>query len=398
MRTAPFVAALSAVALIIACNQEDPTSVPASVTPNAARTGNEAWIITTYYWEAGDWVEHAWWDASFLEPDLRISFFASNWSDFYPSFVATFDNVYAYGNIDLDEGLIDDFEDDVIGGTWGGGGECVDWAQGAEACEAGGVITVDIADGPWNDQGRVAGLASWEFVHYGEFDVQVDFSLSDGFHSLPEEAFATLAVVDDRDFNASMQLATGRYQSIERGGWDGYYKPIRITPTTDLEGKLRITRTRVRNASRVVESVTGSGSRSAVEQEGDWRTFAFTAYRYGDGTVKGQWERIRRQDGNADDSKSHGVVTCFTVVGDEAWLAGYATSGLRSEPPRNRVGWRVKDNGQGKGADPDQISLQWTMAGPNFPWWYCAETVDDPDHPSFVPLNDIEAGDIRIRP
>jgi hypothetical protein len=391
-------AALSAVALIIGCNQEDPTSVSESVGPNAGRTGNEAWIITTYYWENGDWVEHAWWDASFLKPDVRISFFASNWSDWYPGFAASFDNVHAYGNIDLDEGLIDDFEDGDIGDVWGGGDTCVGWGQGAQACEVGGEITVVIDQGTYNGEARVAGLASWDFVHYGEFDVQVDFTLSPGFHALPEEAFVTLAVLDDRDFNASMQLSTGSYQSIERGGWDGYYKPIRITPTTDLNGKLRITRTRVRNASQVVESVTGSGSRPAVEQEGDWRTFAFAAHRYGDGTIRGQWERIRRQDGNADDSKSHGVVTCFTVVGNEAWLGGYATSGVYSDPPRNRVGWRVKDNSQGNTADPDEISLQWTQLGPNGPWWHCAETLDDPDHPNFLPLNDIEAGDIRVRP
>lgn len=396
MRIAPCVAAVFAVALIIACSQEDPTGAPASVTPNAARTGNQAWIITTYYWDGG-WVEHAWWDASFLKPDLRIHLGVGNWSPEYPAFVATFDNVHASGDIEDDwkDYLPDEFENGVIDGIWEqGGGGCVNWWQGALACEAGGVITVDIADGEWeNDQGRVAGLASWELGLHGEFDVQVDFSVSPGFHGLAEEAFVTLAVVDDRTYNASMQVSTGRYESIERGGWGGYYKPIRVTPTTDLNGKLRITRTRVRDASRVIESVTGSGSRPAVEQEGDWRTFAFSAYRYGDGTVKGQWERIRRQDGNADDSKSHGVVTCFTIVGDEAWLGGYATSGLSSEPPGNRVGWRIRDIGRGWKADPDQISLQWTGGGRDFHWWHCAQTLDDPD----LPLNDIEAGDIRIR-
>jgi hypothetical protein len=149
----------------------------------------------------------------------------------------------------------------------------------------------------------------------------------------------------------------------------------------------------------LVESVTGSGSRAAVEQAGDWRTFSFTAYRYADGTVKGQWERIRRQDGNAADSKSHGVVTCFTIVGDEAWLGGYATTGLGSDPPDNGVAWRVRDNGQGKNAGPDQISLQWTYARPNYPAWYCANTPDDPGQPDhFLALNEIEAGDIKIRP
>jgi hypothetical protein len=96
-----------------------------------------------------------------------------------------------------------------------------------------------------------------------------------------------------------------------------------------------------------VESVTGSGSRTVTEQEGDWRTFSFTARRHADGTVEGQWERIRRRSGSAADEKSRGVVTCFTIVDDQVWLGGYATKGLYSEPPRSGVAWRVKDNGQG---------------------------------------------------
>jgi hypothetical protein len=203
--------------------------------------------------------------------------------------------------------------------------------------------------------------------------------------------YITLAVVDDRERSGSIQLRTGRYESIERGGWgsEDYFKPIRWTPSDDVEGRLRITRTRVRHGGDIIESVTGSGSRHAVEQEGDWRTFSFTAHRHADGTVDGQWQRIRRQDGNAADSKSHGVVSCFTIVGDEAWLGGYATSGLHSD---RGVAWRVKDNGQGSKADPDRISLQWGDTGLGYRWQYCAST------PADLELHDIDAGNIQIKP
>ena len=140
----------------------------------------------------------------------------------------------------------------------------------------------------------------------------------------------------------------------------------------------------------VVQSVTGSGS--FVAPEGDWRTFSFTARKYADGSVDGQWQRIRRQPGNAKESKSHGIITCFTIDGNKAWLGGYATSGLWSTPPDNETGWRVVDNGQGKNAPPDQMSLEYVGASEGFADYYCSETPDDPD------LYDIESGNIQVRP
>jgi hypothetical protein len=382
------IAGLAAVVLIVACSSEDPTASPTSIAPNMDLVdGSESSIITTYYWEDGDWVEHAWWNASFLEPDLFVQFFAWNWEPGYPAFWATFDNFYAYDGI----AWSDHFNSELIGPIWHQtGSNCSDWGQGALACAGGGVITVDIQQGPApGGLGRTAGVSSWDMLLHGEFDVQIDFALSSGFHDAPN-AHATLSVIDDRTYNASLQLRGGRYEAIERGGWQGYYRPMGVTRTDDSHGKLRITRTRVEDGGRVVESVSGSGSLPAVEQEGDWRTFSFTARRHADGTVDGQWERIRRQDGNAADTKSHGVVTCFNIVGDEVWLGGYATSGVRSEPPNNGVAWRVKDNSQGKRANPDQISLQWFGIGPEDPFWHCANKYES------LELYDIEAGDIKI--
>jgi hypothetical protein len=152
-------------------------------------------------------------------------------------------------------------------------------------------------------------------------------------------------------------------------------------------GKLRVTRTRVHRGS-VVESVSGSGSFTTAD--GDWRTFSFSARRHADGTVDGQWERIRRNEGNAADWKGSGVVTCFTVVDGEAWMGGVATNGLYSTPPTNWVAWRVVDRGNGQAGVPDQISDQYTGGGGTLPAWYCATRYAGPD------LHDIEAGNITI--
>ena len=105
---------------------------------------------------------------------------------------------------------------------------------------------------------------------------------------------------------------------------------------------------------RVLESVTGSGHFS-VEADGYWRTFSFTARRYADGTVKGRWQGAIH-DGSA--STGQGVVTCFTIVENEAWLGGYYLDGHGPHAsPRNWIVWRVKDNGQGAG-DPGRILVR----------------------------------------
>ena len=138
----------------------------------------------------------------------------------------------------------------------------------------------------------------------------------------------------------------------------------------------------------VTQSVSGSGN--FTDGNGDFRTFSFNAKLHADGTVKGQWERVNHKE-NASESKSHGVVTCFTIDGNQAWLGGYATSGLYSETPNNEVGWRVVDNGQGNNANPDQISLQYVGAVPGSAANYCADKNEDPT------LNDVAAGNIQIK-
>jgi len=137
--------------------------------------------------------------------------------------------------------------------------------------------------------------------------------------------------------------------------------------------------------------VSGSGS-ITDEFQGleEWRTFSFTAIRRADGTVDGQWERVNRFEGNASETKAHGVITCFTIVGNEAWLGGYATSGRWSAPPNNAVIWRVKDDGQGERDPPDQISGQST--GRSSAVGFCANASS-----TSLDLFDLEAGNIKIK-
>jgi len=106
----------------------------------------------------------------------------------------------------------------------------------------------------------------------------------------------------------------------------------------------------------VVQSVTGSGQFTAG---GLLRIFAFIAVKRADGTVSGGWQ----QDNRAANVKTHGDVTCFTIIGTSAWIGGMAK---RTDAPPGEVAWRVVDNGQGANAVPDQISLKFAGAGSGF--------------------------------
>ena len=139
--------------------------------------------------------------------------------------------------------------------------------------------------------------------------------------------------------------------------------------------------------------MSGSGSFIVSTPETqDWRSFAFTARRYADGTVEGEWQRVRRQDGNAAGSQAHGIVVCFTVVGNQAWIGGIATSGLYAEAPDNGTVFRVQDNGEGaNAAAPDRMSLEVVGVPAGLPPQYCQS---QPRQPA---LFDLEAGNIQIR-
>ncbi len=64
---------------------------------------------------------------------------------------------------------------------------------------------------------------------------------------------------------------------------------------------------------------------------------------------------------------------------------GFGPWGFESPPGH------FKDNGEGKNADPDQMTLQWVGGDADRIAWHCATTpVDDA-------LNDIEAGNIQVR-
>ena len=80
----------------------------------------------------------------------------------------------------------------------------------------------------------------------------------------------------------------------------------------------------------------------------------------------------------------------MTVIGNTAYLGGYATSGILSEPPNNEVGWYVVDKGEGANDPPDIMSLQWVEFGPGFAQSYCDTQQPEPG------FREISGGNITV--
>lgn len=384
MRVTQFCALCSFFVLVAGCEQPAETPVSEQPVPAANAGPGEPWTLTMYYWDNG-WVRLGAIDGGFLPADLRIGINAHNWGPDYPGFWAEFDNITAYGDIDLPQGVIEDFDGGSMEPIWSSGSPY--WYLDP----ARGVFVADIPQGSNGGIYRIAGIDTSEPVIHGEFDVQVDFALDPAFHTLPE-ATVMLCFWDEPYLTGVCAAHKTGFYALWRGSAANLPQPRGFLALqkyeTHFSGKLRVTRTRAHRGS-VVESVSGSGS--FTTSDGDWRTFSFTARRYDDGTVEGQWGRIRRTDGTAAETKSRGFVTCFSVAGNQVWLGGIATHGEHSAPPWNRVAWRAVDNGAGQIGPPDQISEQYWQGGGTLPAWYCASQYGGPD------LYDIEAGNISIR-
>lgn len=136
----------------------------------------------------------------------------------------------------------------------------------------------------------------------------------------------------------------------------------------------------------VVQSATGAGHFTVA---GELRTFSFTALKYADGTVQGEYELFSRVSG----TRIHGDVVCLSVVGNHAWVGGTQDHSIDpvAFPPGGENGFQTVDNGEGDNDPPDLLSLMFINGPPGFAQAYCDAQADAP------PLNPIEGGNIQVR-
>jgi hypothetical protein len=142
-------------------------------------------------------------------------------------------------------------------------------------------------------------------------------------------------------------------------------------------------------ASAVVEAVTGSGHLFSPGSNG-WRTFTINAIKTEDGTVNGHfhWRLHHGKDG----SKVSGSVICFSIEGNQAWLAVLFEKAAGAGNIGKWASIWVVDNGEGQRAAPDGLSIRWRGFPPD-PWnpeEFCSEHWTDQN------ILPVESGNIQI--
>lgn len=138
-------------------------------------------------------------------------------------------------------------------------------------------------------------------------------------------------------------------------------------------------------SSSGARAVTGSGHYTT--HTGQLRTFSFQVRERPNGTVHGTFELTLHRKPTG---KLHGPLTCFSVMGNEAWIGGIYEKATNPNLVGTGFGFYVKDNGQGSHAPPDLLRRH--VRG-QIPDEWCAEM---PDVSGSQYLFQIESGNIQI--
>jgi hypothetical protein len=154
----------------------------------------------------------------------------------------------------------------------------------------------------------------------------------------------------------------------------------------------------------VVESASGD-TRLVIPEERR-RRFQFTAGRYDDGTVVGEWQSHNRfLDPELPKLlRDRGDITCFQIQDNQAWLGGtHVMGGTLYE-----IVWRVIDGDlDGQYGAQDKTSLACHVGGPERPGHPCYGLHEYATAEAFCqvppedlpwPMYDIEGGYITLQP
>jgi len=158
---------------------------------------------------------------------------------------------------------------------------------------------------------------------------------------------------------------------------------VACEPTTDPELDDTELQFAMHGNNGVTAQATGSGVRT-----GSIRHLQFSANAKADGSVSGQYNLTFQGSGN---TRVHAEVTCVRVVGDQAWIGGVNKSSTDPNFVGLESGFRVEDNGQGRGAAADRVSLMILNLAPGGAAAVCAGGFD-----GIIPLGDIDKGNLQV--
>ena len=155
----------------------------------------------------------------------------------------------------------------------------------------------------------------------------------------------------------------------------------------------RAPRADVEHGNGILQSVTGYYGFVGTATGNHFQT-ALTALRHGDSTVTGEVEEHVEVAATGEFvRRDHGTVTCFTIVGNRARIAGTIDRHVgRQELPDSVDSFItvVVDNGEGNGAVPDSASNLVPVTAS------IAKRFCDVGGPR--PIREVEKGNIQIRP
>jgi hypothetical protein len=139
----------------------------------------------------------------------------------------------------------------------------------------------------------------------------------------------------------------------------------------------------------VISSVTGSGHLFSPVA-GAWRTFTINATKDGTGAVHGHFQWRAHLGGGG--SKVSGSVICFSVDGNQAWLAVLFEKAAGEQNIGKWASIWVVDHGQGAGAPPDELGIRWRGLpdGDFDPHEFCSERWTD------LELLPVESGNFQV--
>ena len=153
-------------------------------------------------------------------------------------------------------------------------------------------------------------------------------------------------------------------------------------------------------AKNVGASVNDHGN---LVMDGTLLTFSFHAREFHNGDVEGSFELKNRLLG----VRAHAAIDCLPIEGSEALLSGVLTQvdGIEGPFVGDEIWYRIKDNGEGRGDPPDEISLV-IVELPSQPSeiFTCDMTLADilDENPELtdedLELQDIIGGNIQLRP
>jgi hypothetical protein len=103
--------------------------------------------------------------------------------------------------------------------------------------------------------------------------------------------------------------------------------------------------------------VNGKGTVWAGDPWNNWLNISFHAKLDADGTAKGNWHHQFRT--RVPGGRIVAQVTCLSVVGNEAWMAGYSTQAGNPNNVGKWFGLHVIDNGEGAGVVDEMSRTLW---------------------------------------